>query len=486
MKIYFDRLLLMKQEINYCPVAIITPNLKSIYSIILPAIQTLAIQKIAYAMILVLMVLITTGCKEEIPDNDCLSLISSPQINTNALKSRVEILAADEMLGRWIIGDGIGKAADFIKSEMQNIALTPLGEDFLMPFFVRPSIPSMLNLDLNGKAVSIQDVILAPSGIAGNMLSSSLSAPIVYIGQEHSFKEAYHNLFSIASASGWSGNYLALVHPIHKAEFIEAQNVWNDWFLYSENQFISGEWPLWFGGPNILFILSEDEEVERMTCSFYFSEIPLNNVIGVIPGTTTPEEIVVISAHFDHLGIASHAEDSIYNGANNNATGVAAMLTIAEYYAGKSLNERSLWFVGLNGREKGRLGSKALASYIHNNKSNFKLVINIDKIGHPAGMEGDAYFIGYNQSHIGNVFSENLLCSDFTLIPDRTVSNALDLGMDHRSFRDIGITAHSITTFNILNYEPVNTVHDVIGNVDFEVLERVTQTIILGMKSFIE
>jgi len=96
-------------------------------------------------------------------------------------------------------------------------------------------------------------------------------------------------------------------------------------------------------------------------------EVESNNVIGVLPGTdpVLKDQYVVLSAHLDHLGIGEPINgDRIYNGAMDNASGVATLLDIAE-----SLNEakpklrRSLLFVVVTGEEKGLLGSKYFAAH---------------------------------------------------------------------------------------------------------------------------
>ena len=80
--------------------------------------------------------------------------------------------------------------------------------------------------------------------------------------------------------------------------------------------------------------------------SFKSQGLDLFNVIGFLKGRSKPEEIVVISAHYDHLGVNEKLKgDKIFNGANDNASGVTAVLAIAEYYSKKGTNERSLLFI---------------------------------------------------------------------------------------------------------------------------------------------
>src|SRR5690606_25831661 len=79
-----------------------------------------------------------------------------------------------------------------------------------------------------------------------------------------------------------------------------------------------------------------------------------NNVIGVLPGKSKANEYVIFSAHYDHIGILSPVEqDSIANGADDNASGVTAVIELAKYFAKNNNNERTLIFAAFTGEEIG-------------------------------------------------------------------------------------------------------------------------------------
>jgi Zn-dependent M28 family amino/carboxypeptidase len=91
--------------------------------------------------------------------------------------------------------------------------------------------------------------------------------------------------------------------------------------------------------------------------------ITSHNVAGLVPGSTYPDETVIYSAHWDHLGIgAPDAKgDTIYNGAKDNASGTAALLELARAYAKGPKPERSVLFLAVTAEEKGLLGSEYYA-----------------------------------------------------------------------------------------------------------------------------
>ena len=92
----------------------------------------------------------------------------------------------------------------------------------------------------------------------------------------------------------------------------------------------------------------------------------LYNVVGVLEGKRVPEEVIIFAAHFDHLGSKKRSKkDGIYNGANDNASGTAAVMMLAQYFAKESNNERTIIFCAFAGEELGLLGSKDLVKKIN-------------------------------------------------------------------------------------------------------------------------
>ena len=86
--------------------------------------------------------------------------------------------------------------------------------------------------------------------------------------------------------------------------------------------------------------------------------LTLSNVIGLLEGSKMKNEYVIISAHYDHLGKKDVGDgDLIFNGANDNASGVAAILMLAEYFKKANINKRSLLFVAFTAEEMGLVGS---------------------------------------------------------------------------------------------------------------------------------
>lgn len=126
-----------------------------------------------------------------------------------------------------------------------------------------------------------------------------------------------------------------------------------------------------------------------------------NNVIAKIEGSKRPDETIIYTAHWDHLGIGEPVNgDSIYNGAIDNAAGVAALFEIAKAFkAAKIKPERTIVFMALTAEEEGLLGS----SYYANNPiyplNKTVANLNMDAFN-PLGATKDVAIVGYGQTEI--------------------------------------------------------------------------------------
>jgi Zn-dependent M28 family amino/carboxypeptidase len=109
----------------------------------------------------------------------------------------------------------------------------------------------------------------------------------------------------------------------------------------------------------------------------------VKNVMAMLPGKETPEEYVVMGAHYDHVGVGKPVNgDSIFNGADDNASGTTALLLAAESLAPmESRPERSIVFVAFSGEERGLLGSKAFTDHPPLDLDDCVAMVNMDMIG---------------------------------------------------------------------------------------------------------
>jgi len=125
------------------------------------------------------------------------------------------------------------------------------------------------------------------------------------------------------------------------------------------------------------------------------------NVLGRIPGTARPNETILYGAHWDHLGVGAPDArgDSIYNGAVDNATGVAALIELARAFAAGPRPERSIVFAAWTAEEKGLMGSEYYAANPVYPLETTAAGFNVDALA-PTGPSRDVLIVGYGQSEL--------------------------------------------------------------------------------------
>ena len=187
----------------------------------------------------------------------------------------------------------------------------------------------------------------------------------------------------------------------------------------------------------------EDSALLPDSMGRYNPEQILLNVVGVLPGRSKVAEAVIFSAHYDGLGVYNKGKNIFYNGANDNASGTAALLTLMQYYAQKNDNERTLIFCAFAGEEIGLTGSTALADIIK--PESVKAMINIEMIGRHGAVGEKSFFItGEYKSNLGAHFKKVLKEKDFRVKREPDVDMELFKRSDNYPFALKGVPAHTI------------------------------------------
>lgn len=182
-----------------------------------------------------------------------------------------------------------------------------------------------------------------------------------------------------------------------------------------------------------------------------------SNIVGMIEGSESKDSYVVVSAHYDHLGIGPSVEgDSVYNGVFDNAIGVAALLEIANAFKSTKVQpKRSIIFLLLTGEEKGLLGSKYYVD--HSPVPLYKTVANIN-------IDGIASFdkfktivgVGSEYSTLENFLERTAKKTDLSVseIPPIFKGSESFNNSDQITFANAGIP--SILIFEGLDYENIS------------------------------
>ncbi|HJU66124.1 MAG TPA: M28 family peptidase [Gemmatimonadaceae bacterium] len=174
-----------------------------------------------------------------------------------------------------------------------------------------------------------------------------------------------------------------------------------------------------------------------------------DNVIGIVRGrdASMRDEWVAFSSHWDHLGIGPKVDgDSIYNGALDNASGVADMLAAARL-AAHSSPSRSLIFVFVTAEESGLLGSKYFAENPTVPVEKIIANVNVDG-GNLLGRSRDFRVLGSEKSSLGPSFARLISTRALRISPDEHPERGYFYRSDHFSFAKVGIPSVSIASGN--------------------------------------
>ena len=166
------------------------------------------------------------------------------------------------------------------------------------------------------------------------------------------------------------------------------------------------------------------------------------NVVGVLPGSTRPEEAVLYMAHWDHLGKHDgEPGDNIYNGAVDNATGVAGILEIADAFAHQSPPpQRSVVFVAVTLEESGLLGSKYYVAHPTFPLDKIAGVVNIDAMS-VSGRAKDMTVVGYGSSQLEDILKPIVAMQGRVLHSEASPQNGSYFRSDHFNFAKAGVPA---------------------------------------------
>ena len=213
-------------------------------------------------------------------------------------------------------------------------------------------------------------------------------------------------------------------------------------------------------------------------------DIISSNIIGVLEGKSKKDEYVIISAHYDHLGMKkSGVGDLIYNGANDDASGVTGVLALAAYFK-KVGTERTIVFAAFTAEEMGLIGSTYFGKEI--DAAKFVAGINLEMIGKtPSFGPNTAWLTGFERSDFGKIIQKNLEGSGYQLFPDPYKNFNLFFRSDNASLARLGVPSHTFSTTPIDIDPDYHQVSDEAETLNITVITQTIQAVAIGTESII-
>jgi Zn-dependent M28 family amino/carboxypeptidase len=372
------------------------------------------------------------------------------------------------MQGRRTFTPGIEKAAAFIAAEFQQAGLQKWknSSSHLQSFsMIRPRITAIKGMiGSNPLDMRMVNVVSTQQTLE---ISQNAGYEVVMIKKDDNYINEARKIM------GTSKNTLVVVDTAHIRIF---------------SRFPQRGGMLYPSQANIVFLLgTEAPSTYNINCTQEITSLPLANVVGVLPGKSKPDEYVIFSGHYDHLGISARnmvGTDSIYNGANDDAAGTTAVIMLAKYFKKLNNNERTLIFAAFTAEEMGGFGATYFSKQF--DPKQVMAMFNIEMIGTESKWgRNSAYITGFDKTDMGTILQKNLEGTGFTFQPDPYPAQNLFYRSDNATLARLGVPAHTISTSKMDSEPNYHKASDEIGTLDMYNMTAIIRAIALSSKGIV-
>ncbi|HSC53554.1 MAG TPA: M28 family peptidase [Phnomibacter sp.] len=389
-------------------------------------------------------------------------------INAKEVERIEATLSSDAMEGRETFTPGIEKAAAFIAETFKKAKLQPGGTNggYLQSFEMY--VPNIANATAKVDAESIaKENIICQTNAEKLKVTNADNYEVVSIVAKDNFMGTYRTLRSKTN------NMVVLIDTAHRAMFNRIKSFSGPRFASTSHQ---------------LFVLTTVTKPTAFSFDLAITQKvqKLANVVAVIPGKSKADEFVIFSGHYDHIGYGKPNEkgDSLYNGANDDASGTTAVLMLAKYFKALGNNERTLVFAAFTAEEVGGYG----ATYFSKQYDPAKVMamFNIEMIGTDSkwGMNS-AYITGYEKTNMGEILGKNLDGTAFKFYPDPYPTQNLFYRSDNATLARLGVPAHTISTSKMDSEPHYHKASDEIGTLNMQNMSAIIKAIALSSRSIV-
>lgn len=383
----------------------------------------------------------------------------APEVKKGNVGRIIQTLSSDDMMGRDAFSPDIEKAASFIASEFEQIGLKHLDAEnnYHQEFTVYSFKNDESSVSLNGKEIDSHSYFTRT--FQKDITWNEKNVRIERISEDDNLRRKVRDFTSDSLSS------LVIIDESHL-----------EWFNRYRRYFSRPDRSL---NPkteqNDIFILSSAKNINSVDIELNnkIDSLRMFNIAGKIEGKRK-NEIVLFSAHYDHVGVIRPVNgDSIANGANDNASGVSGIIEIARFYKELGQPERTIYFVAFTAEESGGYGSEYFSKQL--DPDQIVAMFNLEMIGKPSlENPNSAWITGFDYSDFGEILQSALKDTSFAFYPDPYPNQNLFYRSDNATLARLGVPAHSISTTPIDIDENYHTVSDEFHTLN---LEHITRTI---------
>lgn len=386
--------------------------------------------------------------------------------------ARIEnVLASDSMQGRKAGTPGSERAAQFIAAEFKKAGLQPLaGDSYQQDFYMLTPKPI-------SKAGTIDSMALKPENLMALTFQPKLRVNET-LGYKIEHVRKGENIFArIGEIMGTAENKIVFLDSGFARQFTRLAGFQQPVFesAHADAERVNTIFVLGDADPKT-FSFEIDQEIEKTKYT---------NVAGMLPGNKKQSGQVIFSAHYDHLGIgAPESDDSIYNGANDDAAGTTAVILLANHFKKLHTNARTLVFVAFTAEEIGGFGSQYFSQQLQ--PDSVAAMFNIEMIGTESKWgKASAYITGFDKTNMGTILQKNLKGSRFQFHPDPYPDQQLFYRSDNATLARLGVPAHTISTSKMDNEPNYHKASDEVRTLDLANMAEIIKAIAESSKTII-
>lgn len=326
----------------------------------------------------------------------------------------VDTLTSASFWGRGYTNNGMSKVAVFLAAQLKSFGLHPMkGNSYVQNFsYSVNTFPGKMEVTINGKLLTPgKDYIISPDSkgvkAKGTLVRTDSTH---FIDANDRINASLENKLTWSVASD-AADYTAI--QIHKKAIAE--------------------------DPDTIEINIENRVIKKFTAA---------NICAIVKGTLMPDSLIILTAHYDHLG--GMGSRTYFPGANDNASGISLLLSLAKYYAANP-QPYTIGFICFAGEEAGLLGSKYFTEHPVVPLSHIRFLTNVDLVG-----TGDAGITVVNASAFPNEFALLNTINDEGKFLTKINARGKAANSDHYWF-----TEKSVPAFFIYTLGGINAYHDV-------------------------
>ena len=419
-----------------------------------------------------------------------LCLISFCQLNAQGdfdYKRFTKAMCAPEFHGRGYVGGGDSIAAAYIARSYAQMGIAPISDNYFQPFsFSVNTFPDSCDVFFSGqKLIPGQDYV-ATAASSGTCTKSPCNPTFFY--SKFVSGEEFLEIITKGDISGFDlkENDILIVKNLNYsldksrnisylisqyAQFKPIIELINKKFTWSVSPIAHGSTHLQIQSSSLLN-QTNGQEISINIHNQFIKNHKARNVIGIIEARKKAKATIMLTAHYDHLGRLG--SETFFPGGNDNASGVAMMLSVAEKFKNKPLRNINLMVVAFAGEEIGLLGSKHLSEHPVIPLDKIKFQLNMDIMG-----SGEKGITAVN----GKIFKKEFkklqklnkkMAAVLTVKARGKAANS-----DHHHFTEKGVPGFFIYTMgNNQNYHDVYDTYEALSFSSFEGLSSLFEKFI--------